>query len=333
MPRNRKSNLHNRRATLMGAACLVAAAITAQPASGAKPQPGGQSDHLIVRHRRMSVNGIEIFYREAGRRDAPAVLLLHGFPTSSHMFRHLIAALADRYRVVAPDYPGFGFSEFPDRSRFAYTFAAYADLMEDFIQLAGLEKFALYVQDYGAPIGLRLALKRPDRVVALIIQNGNAYEEGLSDGWAPLRVYWADPTPEHRAALKGWLGPDGIKLQYLAGLPQEDIERVAPENWLIDQYLMQRETSLDIQLDLFGDYQTNVDLYPQFQAYFRERQPPTLIVWGRHDPFFTVAGAEAYRRDMPGAELHFLDASHFVLETQAPAAITLIQDFLGKTIS
>ncbi|MGE0237669.1 MAG: alpha/beta fold hydrolase [Parvibaculaceae bacterium] len=281
----------------------------------------------------MSVNGIEIFYREAGRRDAPAVLLLHGFPTSSHMFRHLIAALADRYRVVAPDYPGFGFSEFPDRSRFAYTFAAYADLMEDFIQLAGLEKFALYVQDYGAPIGLRLALKRPDRVVALIIQNGNAYEEGLSDGWAPLRVYWADPTPEHRAALKGWLGPDGIKLQYLAGLPQEDIERVAPENWLIDQYLMQRETSLDIQLDLFGDYQTNVDLYPQFQAYFRERQPPTLIVWGRHDPFFTVAGAEAYRRDMPGAELHFLDASHFVLETQAPAAITLIQDFLGKTIS
>jgi pimeloyl-ACP methyl ester carboxylesterase len=204
--------------------------------------------------------------------------------------------------------------------------------MASFVDAVELQEFALYIQDYGAPIGLRLALKQPQRNAALIIQNGNAYEEGLSDGWAPLKAYWREPTPERRAALTGWLGPDGIKLQYLAGMPDALIDRVAPENWLIDQSLMQRQSTLDIQLDLFGDYQTNVDLYPKFQAYFRERQPPTLIVWGRHDPFFTMAGAQAYRRDIPAAELHFLDASHFVLEAQAPAAIALIKDFLCRTI-
>jgi pimeloyl-ACP methyl ester carboxylesterase len=295
--------------------------------------PAESDDHLLVRHKRISIDGIEIFYREAGRKEAPAVLLLHGFPTSSHMFRHLIPALADRYRVVAPDYPGFGFSEFTERSRFAYTFSAYADLMVSFVQAVGLERFAIYIQDYGAPIGLRLALMRPDRITGLIVQNGNAYEEGLSDGWAPLKAFWREPTPEHRVALTGWLGPEGIKLQYLAGVPEAHLDRIAPENWLLDQYLMQSQPRLDIQLDLFGDYQTNIDLYPKFQAYFRERQPPTLIVWGRHDPFFTIAGAEAYKRDIPNAELHFLDASHFVLETQGPAAIALIRDFLGRTIS
>ncbi|WP_368911853.1 alpha/beta fold hydrolase [Taklimakanibacter deserti] len=322
-----------RRATLAGAASLMTTAVAAQEVDQTSVQPEESGDHLIVRHRRISVDGIEIFYREAGRKDAPAVLLLHGFPTSSHMFRHLMPALADRYRVVAPDYPGFGFSEFPERGRFAYSFAAYADLMENFAAAVGLRHFALYIQDYGAPIGLRLVLKRPEWIAGLIVQNGNAYEEGLSDGWAPLKAYWRDPTPEKRAALTGWLGPEGVKLQYLAGLSDKDIERVAPENWLIDQYLMQRAGSLDVQLDLFGDYKTNIDLYPKFQAYFREHKPPTLIVWGRHDPFFTMAGAQAFRRDMPDAELHFLDASHFVLETQAPAAIRLVREFLDKTIS
>lgn len=307
--------------------------IMAKKSGAVETEPAEPGDHLIVKHRRISVNGIEIFYREAGRKDAPAVLLLHGFPASSHMFRHLIPALADRYRVVAPDYPGFGFSEFPERARFGYTFAAYADLVGSFVEAMGLTSFVLYVQDYGAPVGFRLALNRPERIAGLIVQNGNAYEEGLSDGWAPLKAYWREPTPENRDALSGWLGPEGVKLQYLVGLPGEDIDRVAPENWLVDQIFMQRAGNLDIQLDLFGDYKTNVDLYPQFQAYFRKRRPPTLIVWGRHDPFFTMAGAFAFKRDMPDADLHFLDASHFVLETQAPAAIRLIREFLDKTMS
>lgn len=310
--------------TLAGAASLVAAPVPAREQSA--------GEHLIVRHRHVTVNGIELFYREAGRPDAPVVLLLHGFPTSSHMFRHLIPALADRYRVVAPDYPGFGFSAFPEPARLAHTFAAYADVMEDFTDALGLTRFILYVQDYGAPIGFRLALKWPQRIAGFIVQNGNAYEEGLSDGWAPLKAYWRDPTPEGRQALTGWLGPDGIKLQYLAGLDAQDSERVAPETWLIDQHFMQGEAKLELQLDLFADYRTNVDLYPAFQAYFRTYRPPMLIVWGRRDPFFTIEGARAYLRDVPEAQLHFLDASHFVLETQAPEAIRLIQEFLVKTI-
>jgi pimeloyl-ACP methyl ester carboxylesterase len=314
-------------------ATLAAAASLAAPGMAEVSDGSDSGDHLVVRHKRAAVDGIEIFYREAGRSTAPAVLLLHGFPTSSHMFRHLIPALADRYRVVAPDYPGFGFSAFPNRTQLAHTFEAYADVMGGFIDAVGLKSFVLYVQDYGAPIGFRLALKRPENIAGIIVQNGNAYEEGLSDGWAPLKTYWRHPTPENRQALTGWLGPDGIKLQYLAGLRAEEIERVAPENWLIDQHFMQGEAKLELQLDLFGDYKTNVELYPAFQAYFREHQPPMLIVWGRRDPFFTIEGAQAFRRDLPGAQLHFLEASHFVLETQAPEAIRLIRDFLARTSS
>jgi pimeloyl-ACP methyl ester carboxylesterase len=284
-------------------------------------------------YRKINVDGLNVFYREAGRADAPALLLLHGFPTSSHMFRNLIPPLADRLHLIAPDLPGFGQSDMPDRSRFTYTFNNIANVIERFTEVIGLRRFAVYVFDYGAPTGFRLAVSHPERITAIISQNGNAYEEGLSDGWAPLKAFWREPTPEHRVALTGWLGPEGIKLQYLAGVPEAHLDRIAPENWLLDQYLMQSQPRLDIQLDLFGDYQTNIDLYPKFQAYFRERQPPTLIVWGRHDPFFTIAGAEAYKRDIPNAELHFLDASHFVLETQGPAAIALIRDFLGRTIS
>lgn len=332
MSRDNGSDRCTRRAA-MAATLASAASLAVVPAAAREQGLPHAGEHLIVRHCHVTVNGIALFYREAGRPDAPVVLLLHGFPTSSHMFRHLIPALADRYRVVAPDYPGFGFSAFPEPTRIAHTFAAYADVMEDFADALGIERFVLYVQDYGAPIGFRLALKQPERISGFIVQNGNAYEEGLSDGWAPLRAYWRNPTPEGRRHLTGWLGPEGIKLQYLAGLDAVDSERVAPETWLLDQHLMQGEAKLDLQLGLFADYRTNVDLYPAFQAYFRKYRPPMLIVWGRRDPFFTVDGARAYLRDLPEAQLHFIDASHFVLETQAPKAINLIQDFLIRTIS
>jgi pimeloyl-ACP methyl ester carboxylesterase len=293
---------------------------------------GGNVDHLEVRHRRIAVNGLEIFYREAGRPDAPAILLLHGFPASSHMFRHLIPALADRYRVVAPDYPGFGHSAFPDRDRFAYSFGTFADLMTGFTDAVGLTRYTLYVQDYGAPVGLRLALTRPERVVGLIVQNGNAYEEGLSDAWAPIRTYWEDPTTENRGVLREWLDPAGMRLQYVAGVPEEQIECFAPDTWTLDWALMSRPGNVDLQLDLFGDYRTNVELYPAFHEFFRSYRPPTLIVWGRHDPFFTVAGAQAYTRDLPDAELHLLDAGHFALESHAPKIIELMRDFLARNV-
>jgi pimeloyl-ACP methyl ester carboxylesterase len=331
MARKCKSSSCTRRAAV--AATLASTASWTAPAMVQALAGSDFDDHLVVRHRRVAVNDIEIFYREAGHPEAPAVLLLHGFPTSSHMFRHLIPALAGRYRVIAPDYPGFGFSAFPVTTQLAHTFAAYADIIEDFVEAVGLARFMLYIQDYGAPIGLRLALKRPERIAGIIAQNGNAYEEGLSEGWGPLKKYWRDPTPENRKALMGWLGPDGLKLQYLAGLPAESIERIAPENWLIDQHFMQGEERLNLHLDLFADYKANVELYPAFQAYFRKHQPPMLIVWGQHDPFFTIAGARAYLRDLPRAQLHLLDASHFVLETQAPVAIALIKEYLAKTIS
>jgi len=285
-----------------------------------------------VRHRTILVDGVRIFYREAGREDAPALLLLHGFPASSHMFRYLIPALADRYHVVAPDYPGFGYSDFPDRERFAHSFESYAEVMDHFVQAVGLKQYALYIQDYGAPVGLRLALRAPQRVTALIVQNGNAYEEGLSGEWAPLRAYWRDPTQENRDRLRGWLTAEGTRLQYTAGLSETMIEQISPDTWTLDWALLTRPGNIDLQLDLFGDYQRNVALYPQFQAFLREWRPATLIVWGRHDPFFTVEGAAAYQRDLPDAELHLLDAGHFALETHGPEIATLIADFLGRRV-
>jgi pimeloyl-ACP methyl ester carboxylesterase len=278
------------------------------------------------------VRGLDIFYREAGRPDAPALLLLHGFPTSSHMFRHLIPALADRYRAIAPDYPGFGYSEFPDRRAFTYSFAALAEAMAGFTDAVGLFRYALHVQDYGAPVGFRLALLRPERVAALITQNGNAYEEGLSALWDPLRAYWADPSPANRAVLRGWLGEEGTRLQYTAGVRAEQLERLAPDSWTLDWVKLARPGNADVQIDLFGDYRTNVALYPAFQAFLRERRPPTLVVWGRNDPFFTVAGARAFGRDLPDAEFQLIDGSHFLLETHGPIATRLIRDFLARRL-
>ncbi len=288
-------------------------------------------DQLTTRHRTVKVGDLEIFYREAGPKDAPAILLLHGYPTSSHMFRHLIPALADSYRVIAPDYPGFGNSSFPDPGQFAYSFAGLAEIMARFTDAVGLARYAMYIQDYGAPIGLRLALLMPDRVTAIISQNGNAYEEGLSDGWDPLRAYWANPSPENRATLSGWLGEAGTKLQYTAGVREDHLERLSPDNWTIDWTKLSRSGNADAQISLFGDYKTNVDLYPAFQEYFRKRQPPALILWGKHDPFFTVAGAQAFLRDLPSARLVFLDGSHFLLETHGPEATWHIRRFLGGT--
>jgi pimeloyl-ACP methyl ester carboxylesterase len=326
------------RRTFLGLAAAGAAAWSAlgsaHPARSATTAAASTSDevHLLTRHRRVTVDGVEIFYREAGRPEAPAVLLLHGFPTSSHMFRHLIPALADRWHVVAPDYPGFGFSAFPDRDRFAYSFAGFAEIIAKFTDAIGLTRYSLYIQDYGAPVGLRLALLRPDRVAGLIVQNGNAYEEGLSEEWAPVRAYWREPTPENRDKLRAWLGADGIRASYLFGVPEDQVELFAPETWTLDWQLMSRPGNVDLQLDLFGDYGTNVALYPSFQGFLSRHRPPTLIAWGRHDPFFTVEGARAYQRDLPDAELHLLDAGHFALESHGPIIAGLIRSFLARRV-
>jgi pimeloyl-ACP methyl ester carboxylesterase len=286
-----------------------------------------------IAYRNVEVDGVRIFYREAGPADAPTVLLLHGFPSSSHMFRELIPALADRWHVVAPDYPGFGHSDFPDRDRFQYGFDAYACLMERFVQRLGLVRYALFIQDYGAPIGLRLALLAPERVNALIVQNGNAYEEGLSAAWDALKEHWRNPTPSSREQLRGWLSAEGIREQYTAGLSPEQAARISPDTWTLDWSLLNRPGNIDLQLDLFTDYRGNVALYPQFQRFLREHRPPTLIVWGHHDPFFTVEGARAYRRDNPNAELHLLDAGHFALETHAGEIAALMREFLGRHLT
>jgi pimeloyl-ACP methyl ester carboxylesterase len=291
-------------------------------------------DSAMVRHRFADVDGLRIFYREAGPRSAPTLLLLHGFPSSSHMFRHLLPALADRWHVVAPDYPGFGASDFPSRDSFAYGFESFAAVVERLTHVLGLERYALYLQDYGAPVGLRLALRAPQRVSALVVQNGNAYDEGLSGEWEPLRAYWREPTAQRREALRGWLGVEGTRLQYTAGLDPAQIERIAPETWWLDAALLARPGNTDMQLDLFADYAGNLELYPRFQAFLREQQPPTLIAWGRRDPFFTVDGARAYLRDLPRAELHLLDeASHFALESHGPTIAGLMRDFLGRHLA
>lgn len=325
-------------ATRRGALKLAAGgalALAAGTNAAARPSPAAVAeedfDHLVTRHRTVRVKDVDIFYREAGRPDAPALLLLHGFPTSSHMFRHLIPALADRYRVVAPDYPGFGYSGCPGRDEFTYSFAALARIVAAFTDAVGLRRYALYIQDYGAPVGLRLALAAPGRVTALISQNGNAYEEGLSPLWQPLRAYWRDPSAVNRETLRAWLGEMGTRLQYSAGLPEDQLERLAPDSWTLDWVKLSRPGNADVQLDLFGDYRTNVELYPEFQRFLRERRPPALILWGRRDPFFTVEGARAYLRDLPEAELQLLDGSHFLLETHGPHATARIRAFLAKT--
>ena len=277
------------------------------------------------------VDGRKIFYREAGSNNSPNILLLHGFPTSSHMFRNLIPALADRYHVVAPDLPGFGFSDMPDRKDFRYTFDNLARVIAGFSQTIGLEQYAIYVFDYGAPTGFRLALAHPDRVTAIISQNGNAYEEGLSQGWNPIQKYWKEPTAENRAALRQFLTPETTKWQYLHGV--QDLSLVAPESYELDSALMARPGNDEIQLDLFLDYASNVALYPKFQEYFRTKRPPLLAVWGNNDPFFLPPGAEAFKRDNPNAEVHFYDTGHFALETHVQDIASTIRDFLGRKLS
>ena len=278
-----------------------------------------------------TVEGLKIFYREAGSNTSPNILLLHGFPTSSHMFRNLIPALADRYHVVAPDLPGFGFSDMPDRKNFRYTFDNLARVIAGFSQTIGLDQFAIYVFDYGAPTGFRLALAHPARVTAIISQNGNAYEEGLSQGWNPIQKYWKEPTAENRAALRQFLTPETTKWQYLHGV--QDVSVVAPESYELDSALLARPGNDEVQLDLFLDYASNVALYPKFQEYFRTKRPPLLAVWGNSDPFFLPPGAEAFKRDNPNAEVHFYDTGHFALETHVQDIASTIRDFLGRKLS
>ena len=282
----------------------------------------------MTRYQHATVDGIKIFYREAGSKTAPTILLLHGFPTSSHMFRDLIPALADRYHVVAPDLPGFGFSDAPDRKRFRYTFEKLAKVIGSFTQTIGLDRFAIYVFDYGAPVGLRLALAHPERITAIISQNGNAYEEGLSQGWNPIQKYWKEPNAENRAALRQFLAPETTKWQYVHGVQDETL--IAPDAYQLDSALLARPGNEEIQLDLFLDYAGNVALYPKFQQYLRTAKPPLLAVWGKNDPFFLPAGAEAFKRDNSNAEVRFYDTGHFALETHASEIAAAIRDFLSR---
>lgn len=280
-----------------------------------------------ITYHTADVDGFKIFYREAGLREARTLLLLHGFPTAGHMFRDLIPLLADRYHLIAPDLPGFGQSEAPSRATFTYSFDRIAHRIDRFTEVIGLGRFAIYVFDYGAPTGFRIATKHPDRVTAIISQNGNAYEEGLSDGWNPMRTYWEDASPTNRNALRAFLTPETTRWQYTHGVP--DPSAVSPDGYSLDDFYLSRPGQDDIQLDLFGDYKSNVRLYPTFQTYFRDHKPKLLAVWGRNDPFFLPAGAEAFRRDVPDAIVRFLDTGHFALETHAIEIAAEIRDFLG----
>lgn len=284
----------------------------------------------VIHYKTVRIDDVNVFYREAGPADAPVLLLLHGFPTSSHMFRNLIPLLADRYRVIAPDYPGYGQSDAPKHTEFEYTFAHLADIVDQFTVALGASKYSLYVMDYGAPIGYRLALAHPERVQALIVQNGNAYTEGLGAFWDPINAYWADGSQAKRDALAGLLTLDTTKFQYLDGM--SDAARISPDNWIVDQALLDRPGNSDIQLDLLHDYGSNVPLYPAFQAFFRQHQPPTLIVWGKNDVIFPEPGAHPYLRDLPEAELHLLDSGHFALEDQLDVMVPLIRDFLARKL-
>jgi pimeloyl-ACP methyl ester carboxylesterase len=272
------------------------------------------------------VDGLKVFYREAGPAGAPALLLLHGFPSAGHMFRDLIPLLSDSYHVFAPDLPGFGQSDMPPRAKFTYSFDHIADVIDRFTEVVGLSRFAIYVFDYGAPTGFRLAVKHPDRITAIISQNGNAYEEGLSDGWTPIRAYWQEPSPANREALRAFLSPETTHWQYTQGVP--DPTTVSPDGQSLDNFYLARPGADEVQLDLFGDYKSNVALYPAFQTYFRTHKPPLLAIWGKNDPFFLPPGAEAFKRDNPKATVRFLDTGHFALETHAEEIAAAIREFL-----
>ena len=282
-----------------------------------------------IRYRKSNVDGFNVFYREAGRADAPALLLLHGFPSAGHLFRELIPMLSDRFRIIAPDLPGFGQSDMPPRDKFSYTFAKLAEVIERFTEVIGLARFAIYVFDYGAPTGFRMALRHPERIAAIISQNGNAYEEGLSEGWNPIRAYWQDPSKANRAALRAFLSPETTVWQYTHGVA--DTSLVSPDGYSLDNFYLARPGADEVQLDLFGDYKSNVAMYPEFQAYFRKYKPPLLAAWGKNDPFFLPPGAEAFKRDIPGAEVRFFDTGHFALETHCEEIATAIREFLPRS--
>lgn len=297
-------------------------------AAGASAAPVAQSP--VVKYQKVQVQDTKVFYREAGDPSRPTILLLHGFPTSSFMYRELIPLLATRYHVVAPDLPGFGFTEAPDRAGFEYRFGHLAEIMDGFTQALGLKKYAIQVFDYGAPVGLRLALLHPERVTAIITQNGNAYEEGLAEAWGPIQKYWREPTAENREALRQFLKPDSVAWQYTFGV--KDPSLIAPETYTLDSALLARAENEEIQLDLFLDYASNVALYPQFQKFFRDYQPPILAVWGQNDPFFSPPGARAFKRDVADAEIHLFDTGHFALETHNNEIAGLILDFLDRRL-
>jgi pimeloyl-ACP methyl ester carboxylesterase len=283
---------------------------------------------VAINYRTADVDGWKIFYREAGSKDAPTLLLLHGFPSAGHMFRDLIPHLADRFHIVAPDLPGFGQSDLVARGMFAYTFDHIAEVIDRFTEVIGLKRFAIYVFDYGAPTGFRIAAKRPERITAIISQNGNAYEEGLSDGWNPIRAYWEDASEKNREALRAFLKPETTVWQYTHGVP--DATKVSPDGYSLDNFYLSRPGADEVQLDLFGDYKSNIALYPAFQNYFRTHKPPFLAVWGKNDPFFLPPGAEAFKRDIPNATVRFFDTGHFALETHAAEIAAAIRDFLPR---
>ena len=314
------------------AALAVYATLLSHPVVAEQTQATALRDPAFpaTYHRSIEIDGVKVFYREAGPTQGPVVVLLHGFPSSSHMFRNLIPVLAQRYRVIAPDYPGFGHSEVPARDAFEYSFAHFARIADTLLSRLGATRYALYVMDYGAPVGYRLALAHPERVTALVVQNGNAYAEGLKDFWRPIKAYWASGSKADREALRAATTLDSTRFQYVDGV--KDASRVDPSAWLHDQALLDRPGNVEIQLDLFYDYRTNVDLYPRFHEFFRSHKPPTLIVWGANDEIFPAEGAQAYLKDLPEAELHLLDTGHFALEDKGGEIAALMLDFLDRKV-
>lgn len=318
-----KLNAMLMKAMLFTVVSLGASAVNAEQSKPLLSQPD-------VSYHKVAVQDTKVFYREAGNPKNPTIILLHGFPTSSFMYRNLIPILATKYHVIAPDLPGFGETESPSRAKFAYKFQHLADVMVGFTDALGLKKYAIQIFDYGAPVGLRLALARPDRVTAIITQNGNAYTEGLADAWDPIKKYWNEPNIANRDALREFLKPESLAWQYTHGV--KDVAVVSPDTYTLDAAYMARPENKEVQLDLFLDYASNVALYPQFQKYFRDTQVPILAVWGQNDPFFTPAGAKAFQKDVPTAEVELYDTGHFALETHNDAIATRILDFLNRRL-